>query len=86
MATWRELIAEELGQQKEQWMNVVANTLTTEELDKEFSDGFGLSEGLPFTMWTHTRVYFPAVYDGSEWCASVPRSPTDEATPHVGGE
>ena len=36
-------------------------------------------------LWTAARVYFPACYDGSEWCESVPRNPCDEATTHVGG-
>lgn len=54
-------------------------------LDHQFHDGYGGEEGLPFTLWTKERVYFPVVYDGSEWVASVPRNPNGEATEHVGG-
>lgn len=54
-------------------------------LDYNFDDGFGGTEGMPFTAWTEQRVYFPACYDGAEWIESVPRSPCDEATKHIGG-
>lgn len=50
-----------------------------------FDSGCGGVEGDAFTVWTANRVYFPAQYDGAEWCASVPRNPCDEATQHVGG-
>ena len=40
----------------------------------------------PFTAWTETRVFFPIVYDGSEWCGSAPRHPCNEAMEHQGGE
>jgi hypothetical protein len=55
-------------------------------LDVEFESGFGTSEGPAFTAWTATRVYFPVVYDGSEWVGSAPRNPCDEACEHVGGQ
>lgn len=54
-------------------------------LDHQFADGYGSTEGLPFTLWTVKRVYFPVCYDGSEWVESVPREPNGEATEHVGG-
>ena len=38
-----------------------------------------------FTVWTETRVYFPATYDGDVWVTSVPRNPCDEAKSPVGG-
>lgn len=85
-STWRELIGEELSKQNESWNDVVANTLAVEQLDRQFYAGYGGSCGDSFTMWTAHRVYFPVVYDGMEWCASVPRDPCDEATDHVGGE
>lgn len=66
--------------------DTVACTLAVDELHRPFNPGFGGSEGAPFTCWSETRVYFPAVYDGSEWVSSVPRNPCDEATGHVGGE
>ena len=57
-------------------------------MTKEFDGGFGHSEGPEFTLYTAGWVYFPAVYDGSEWAASVPRNPPTEPTPteHVGGQ
>jgi hypothetical protein len=84
--TWRALISVELAAQHEDWNDVIANTLKAEQLDEPFFDGYGGHEGVAFTMWTKHRVYFPVVYDGAEWAASVPRDPCDEATPHVGGE
>lgn len=54
-------------------------------LDRKFDPGWGGTEGNAFTAWTEKRVYFPACYDGSEWVASVPRHPCDEATEHIGG-
>jgi len=50
-----------------------------------FYPGYGRPEGIPFTLWTHKRVYFPVQYDGSEWVTSVPRDPCEEVTSHVGG-
>lgn len=84
MTTWRQLIADELEAHGETWEDVVASTLDQHELDVEFDDGFGAEQGQPFTLWTHKRVYFPAVYDGSEWVASVSREPDGKPTPHVG--
>lgn len=81
MATWRELINEALGGDE-----LISNTLTEEEMDIEFSDGFGCIKGMPFTAWSDARVYFPVVYDGIEWVGSAPRDPCGEACNHMGGE
>jgi len=86
MTTWRELVSTALHDRGEGWEDVVSNTMTDEEMDVEFYDGFGGAEGCPFTIWTENRVYFPAVYDGAEWCASVSRHPNGIPTRHVGGE
>lgn len=86
MATWRELISEEMKEQGEEWTFVVEMTLSEEDLDVEFNSGYGGSEGKPFTLWTSKRVYFPVVYDGAEWCGSVSRNPSIEAAGHFGGE
>ncbi len=85
-STWRELIAAEMGRRSESFADVVQSTLSEADLDERFDSGYGGSEGAPFTVWTANRVYFPAVYDGSEWAASVPRNPCNDATAHVGGE
>lgn len=86
MTNWKELIQEELEQQKEMFSDVIKNTLSDEDLEIKFHDGYGGSEGKPFTMWTTNRVYFPIVYDGSEWVGSAPRNPCEEAVCHLGGE
>lgn len=85
-ATWRKLIEQAFKATKESWADVESCTLSEAELDVEFDDGYGGSEGKPFTLWTHKRVYFPTVYDGSEWVSSVRRHPDDQPTSHVGGE
>ena len=82
MTTWRKALTDAGFD----WGDLQGCTLSDEDLDVEFYDGFGASDGKPFTAWTSDRVYFPVVYDGSEWVGSVPRNPCDEATPHVGGE
>ena len=64
---------------------ILACTASKEEMDKEFDDGYGGREGIAFTAWSKDWVYFPAVYDGSEWVDRVPRNINDYATPHVGG-
>jgi len=86
MSNWKELIQHEMNIQKETFEDVVSSTLTEEELLKEFYDGFGCSEGEPFTLWTTNRVYFPVVYDGAEWAKSVSRNPDGKPTSHFGGE
>ena len=97
MATWRELISEEA---KRVGDNTVIETVAMagrppgvykheDPLDVEFDDGVGLSEGRPFFAWSANRVYFPVVYDGSEWVGSVPRNPDPdslEEPTHFGGE
>jgi hypothetical protein len=54
--------------------------------DREFDGGYGGSEGCSFTAWGGKYVYFPAVYDGSEWIECVPRNPCLIATTHIGGQ
>ena len=86
MATWRKMIIKLMKVYDECWDDIVANTMTDEETDTEFDAGFGGSEGCPFTLWTVNRVYFPVVYDGSEWVGSVPRNPCQSPSGHFGGE
>lgn len=82
---WRKALNEEMANHGESWGDVESHTLTDEQLDRCFDDGYGIEEGDAFTLWTKNRVYFPAVYDGSEWVASVARHPDGKATAHVGG-
>lgn len=83
--SWREKIAREMADRGETFDDVISSTLTDEELDVTFDDGFGAPEGKHFTAWTSHYVYFPTVYDGAESVASVPRDPCGEPTWHVGG-
>ncbi len=81
MANWKGKIEAVAGED-----NIIACTLSDDELLIEFKDGYGLSEGNPFTAWGEKYVYFPVVYDGSEWVGKAPRNPCDEATEHMGRE
>jgi len=84
--TWRELIREEMRARGETFMNVVAMAPSSDEwMSVEFDDGFGATHGIPFTVWTDKRVYFPVCYDGAEWCESVSRNPDGKETMHIGG-
>ena len=85
MATWRKLIAEEMATYGEEWKDV-ESVAGADSFDVEFDEGWGMAAGQPFTVWTVRRVYFPAKYDGSEWCASVSRIPDNEVTYHIGGQ
>lgn len=86
MASWESLISTELEARGEEWEDVVSIAPEDLDLDKEFDDGYGGSEGAHFTLWTKKRVYFPVVYDGSEWVESVARDPDNIPTEHLGGE
>ena len=84
ITTWNKEIALEMSRYDETMDDVVGKTKF--DGDRKFYDGYGSSEGEPFTLWTKDRVYFPGVYDGAEWVSSVPRNPCDEATSHIGGQ
>lgn len=61
-------------------------TLTVEEMKTQFDTGFGFQEGKSFIAWGEKYVYFPIIYDGSEWIEFVPRNPTKDYDPyHFGG-
>lgn len=83
--TWRELITEEMNEREELWSDIVKAVFSSGDEDTQFNCGYGCEEGSAFTVWTKNRVYFPVVYDGSEWCGSVARNPNDLSTPHQGG-
>ncbi len=80
--SWHSMITDLLPEGE----TIVASTLTDDEAKREFCIGFGSDEGKPFTAWSETRVFFPVVYDGSEWVGSVPRNPCAEASDHHGGQ
>lgn len=79
-------MTETLAEHGESWDDVESHTFAENQLDTLFDDGYGLSEGCAFTLWTKNRVYFPIVYDGSEWAASVARNPDGKPTEHEGGQ
>lgn len=78
--TWRKEIAKAA-----EGDSLIASTLSDAQLDKDFYDGYGGTDGAPFTAWSEAYVYFPVCYDGSEWVERVPRNPCDVPTEHVGG-
>lgn len=86
MNNWKMMIFEEMKVRGETFEDIESNTLTNEEMEIEFHDGYGSSEGKPFTVWTKNTVYFPVVYDGAEWVGSVSRNPDGNPTDHQGGE
>lgn len=83
--TWRK----QFDQARKDWSDqsvVVAIAPNDAALDVVFDPGWGGSEGPPVLIWTEERVYFPVVYDGSEWLESAPRNPVSEGQAHVGGQ
>jgi hypothetical protein len=81
--TWREHFESARSDDSTRVIAVAPDEAT---LDVPFYDGYGGSEGPAVLIWTEARVYFPVVYDGSEWIASAPRNPVAEGQHHVGGE
>jgi hypothetical protein len=85
MTTWRKEIHKAMKENEDKDVTNYITTLSEEELDTEFDNGYGGTNGLSFTLWTTWHVYFPLCYDGAEWCGSVYRNPTKIATFHQGG-
>lgn len=86
MATWRELIKNAMLRHNETFDDIIFKIGSEENwLDFNFDNSYGSVKGPTFTVWTNNRVYFPAQYDGSEWCDSVARHPDDKVTTHIGG-
>ena len=84
--TWRTELSRAFEEANDAWENIEASTLTDSQLDRSFYAGYGGSEGDAFTVWTKTKVYFPIVYDGSEWVGWVSRNPDGVPTAHQGGQ
>lgn len=85
VTTWRKDLVEALAAHGERFADIIASTLTEEEMDREFDAGPGEIGGCPFTLWTIHRVYFPAGTDnGDEWVDSVSRLPDGLPTKHKG--
>jgi hypothetical protein len=74
-----------MSEYNEKWEDVVSYVPDDGKwLDYLFDDTYGSIEGEPFTLWTKGRVYFPMVFDGSEWVASISRNPDGVITKHLG--
>ena len=85
MGNWKEMLGQALEENGESWAEVESNTMTEDEMAKDFNDGFGGTEGCSFTVWTKKSVFFPICYDGSEWVGRVSRHPDGKPTDHQGG-
>lgn len=86
--SWRQVISEHLLSHGENEDDIVFSTLSDAEMDRQFDPRRGWEMHYGFRAWTHSRVLFPVVYEGSEWVASVPRNPDldpDTDVDHVGG-
>jgi hypothetical protein len=86
MTNWRTFLIKELKDNNETFDDIESNTMTSHDMDKMFYSGYGSANGCQFTVWTKKRVYFPVVYDGSEWIGSVSRHPDGNPTKHQGGQ
>jgi hypothetical protein len=84
MTCWKKLLGDELDIWGETLEDVVSSTMSEEEMLVEFNAGYGRTHGIPFTVWTANRVYFPVCYDGAEWVSSASRNPDGVATNHIG--
>lgn len=82
--TWREFLIKVMENYQESLEDIVSIAPSDLDMDLDFDESFGGIEGTAFTIWTKNRVYFPVVYDGSEWVDSVSRNPDGIATNHVG--
>jgi hypothetical protein len=80
---WKDEILKAMAQNDDKF---VSWTLTDEEAEEKFYNGYGNNEGCEFTAWGEKYVYFPVVYDGSEWVGWAPRNPCNEKTFHAGGQ
>lgn len=85
ITTWREELAAAMECEKDRGP-VLAYAPDEAAFDVQFDGGYGASGGPAVLAWTERCVYFPVVYDGSEWMSCAPRNPTDEGQGHVGGE
>ena len=85
MKNWKEMLSEAMKRRDETFSDIEENTMTEEEMNREFDTDYGAVEGCPFTVWTKNTVYFPICYDGAESVGMVSRNPDGKATNHQGG-
>jgi hypothetical protein len=81
MATWRQMLEYAVSATKDS-----IDKLTFEpadiDLDREFDDGFGSEEGVPFRAYSRKWIYFVTEYDGAEYVRYMPRNPGSGVTPY----
>ena len=80
---WKDYIEDEMQKFGDSWENVVSCAPSEEKICEMFEiyDGY-ICDPNPFTLWTETRVYFPAWYDSQFWVESVSREPDGKPTNH----
>lgn len=79
--TLRDYVTQRLLEDGDSFAEVESHTFSDAALDAEFD----CSSLESFTIWTATRVYFPAHYDGTTWIDCVSRHPDGKATDPKGG-
>lgn len=85
LTTWRKELAATMHGEQDPGP-VIAYAPNEDAFDVEFDGGYGSSAGPAVLAWTESNVYFPVVYDGSEWLGSAPRNPASEGQEHLGGQ
>jgi hypothetical protein len=85
MDCWKNMLMKEMELYGETLDDIVYNTMTEDDMNKMFDNGYGGEEGCIFTVWTEKSVYFPICYDGAEWVGRVSRNPDGVPTRHLGG-
>lgn len=86
--TWYDRIAHTMSHNGEAWSDV-EDHISDAVLHHTYPSleyGWG-GDVVAFTVWTHDYVYFPAEYDGIQWCACVRRNPgvLPQVTHPIGG-
>ena len=88
VTSWAKLLREEFEKNGDDFTDTGVDelcTLTDDELNERFAEGYGVFGGKPFVAWGKNFVYFSVTYDGSRSVGSVPRNPTEGFTAHWHG-
>lgn len=81
MISWRELLRNARSNANDK-SDIVYCNVSEDVMNKKFDNGWGATEGEPFTVWSETHVYFPLEYDGAEYVGYAPRFPNDDPMSH----
>jgi len=74
VTTWRKELEEHFKRTGDSLDNMTI-TISDEELDLEFNNGFGRPEGAHFMAWSDHYIYFNYEYDGSDFIICRERHP-----------